>query len=192
MGQQNRRIIGGSILSQNTLITYASRTGSTQEVAQVIGKIFTNKGSANDIYPIDAVATLGPYDAIIAGSAIQNRSWLPEAIEFVRTHKDELSKKSFAIFSLCMTLAMRDGKKYRPQVSTWLQPVRTMAIPISEGLFAGVLDINKIPSFPDRLKFRISVALGVWSEGDHRDWEAIHAWAHELHQQFFQLEELPG
>jgi hypothetical protein len=42
----------------------------------------------------------------------------------------------------------------------------------SEGLFAGALDIRKIPSFGDRLKFRISVLLGVWSEGDHRDWNA--------------------
>jgi len=173
---------------QNTLITYASRTGSTQEVAEVIGTIFANKGSTNDVLPIDAVATLGPYDAIIVGSAIQNRSWLPEAIEFIRAHQVELSRKPLAIFSLCMTLAMRDGEKYRPQVSTWLQPVRNMASPISEGLFAGVLDINKIPSFADRLKFRISVALRVWSEGDHRDWESIHAWANESHQQLLQLE----
>jgi hypothetical protein len=35
-------------------------------------------------------------------------------------------------------------------------------------------------SLGDRLKFRVSVALGVWSEGDHRDWDAIRAWARAL------------
>jgi hypothetical protein len=50
----------------------------------------------------------------------------------------------------------------------------------SEGLFAGALDISQVPSFRDRLKFRLSVAFGVWSEGDHRDWDAIRAWAEEL------------
>jgi len=48
---------------------------------------------------------------------------------------------------------------------------------VSEGLFAGALDISKVPSFRDRLKFRLSVVFGVWSEGDHRDWNAIRAWA---------------
>jgi hypothetical protein len=32
----------------------------------------------------------------------------------------------------------------------------------------------------DRLKFRLSVLFGVWSEGDHRNWDAIHAWAASL------------
>jgi hypothetical protein len=37
-----------------------------------------------------------------------------------------------------------------------------------------------MPSFGDRLKFRLSVVFGVWSEGDHRDWEAIREWASGL------------
>jgi len=28
--------------------------------------------------------------------------------------------------------------------------------------------------------FRLSVLFGVWSEGDHRDWDAIRAWAESL------------
>ena len=48
------------------------------------------------------------------------------------------------------------------------------------GLFAGMLDVKKVPSLGDRLKFRMSVAMGVWSEGDHRDWEAIRNWAESL------------
>jgi menaquinone-dependent protoporphyrinogen IX oxidase len=47
-------------------------------------------------------------------------------------------------------------------------------------LFAGILDISKVPSFKDRMMFKISVKSGVWSEGDHRDWEAIRLWAASL------------
>jgi hypothetical protein len=72
------------------------------------------------------------------------------------------------------------NQKYREHVSAWMEPVRSLAKPISEGLFAGALDISKIPSFADRLKFRLSVAFGVWSEGDHRDWNAIQAWSEKL------------
>ncbi len=49
------------------------------------------------------------------------------------------------------------------------------------GATAGVADaIGKIPSFSDRLKFRLSVLFGVWKEGDHRDWNAIRTWAESL------------
>lgn len=78
---------------------------------------------------------------------------------------------------VCMTLSMRNGKQYRSHVSTWLNPVRALVTPISEGLFAGALDIKKIPSVADRLKFQLSVLSGVWKEGDHRDWGAICKWA---------------
>jgi len=40
-----------------------------------------------------------------------------------------------------------------------------------------VLEVRKVPTLGDRLKFRLSVLLGVWKEGDHRDWDAIRGWA---------------
>jgi hypothetical protein len=52
--------------------------------------------------------------------------------------------------------------------------------PVRTGLFAGTLDLGKVPSFGDRMKFSLSVKMGVWSEGDHRDWNAIQAWAEDL------------
>ena len=66
-------------------------------------------------------------------------------------------------------------------MSTWLEPVRALAKPVSEGLFAGELDIRRVESFFDKLKFRLSVLFGVWTEGDHRDWNAISAWARNIH-----------
>ena len=127
------------------------------------------------------VADMSAYRAVVVCSAVQDRQWLPEAAGFVRANRSVLSQKRTAMFTLCMTLAMRGGEKYRPDVMAWLAPVRSIVQPVSEGLFAGVLDIPKIPSFSDRLKFRISVLFGVWSQGDHRDWEAINTWAHGLY-----------
>jgi menaquinone-dependent protoporphyrinogen oxidase len=162
------------------LVTYATRTGSTQEVAESIGKVLAAGDSEVDILPVQQAGQLEQYQAVVAGSAIQNRQWLPEAFEFIRNNHAELSMKPFAMFSLCITLAMRDGEKYRSQVSEWVMPVRKLVSPISEEIFAGTLDISKIPDFSDRLKFRLSVLLGIWSEGDHRDWKAINSWAQSL------------
>jgi menaquinone-dependent protoporphyrinogen oxidase len=172
-------------MTQKILVTYASRTGSTVGVAETIGKTLGKNGAQVDVLPMQEVKDITLYEAVVAGSAIQNQQWLPEAMQFMQTNRATLKQKPFAMFSVCMTLAMRNGEDYRPQVSAWLAPVRALVPPVSEGLFAGVLDISKIPAFGDRLKFRISVASGVWSEGDHRDWNAITAWANELYMQLF-------
>ena len=169
-------------MSNKILVTFASRAGSTAGVAQAIADALVESGAEVDVYPMQEVRDIAPYRAVVAGSAIQGKQWLPEAMQFIRTFQTQLARKPFAVFAVCMTLAMRNGEKYRPQVAEWLMPVRTLVRPVSEGLFAGALDISKIPSFGDRLKFRLSVVFGVWSEGDHRDWDAIREWASGLLQ----------
>jgi menaquinone-dependent protoporphyrinogen oxidase len=167
------------MMSKKILVTYASKTGSTAGVAEAIGKTLAVSGATVDVLPMKDVRDLAPYQAVVAGSAINGGEWLPEAMQFMRTHQAALAQKRFAAFLVCMTMAM-SNKQYREHVSTWLEPVRALVRPVSEGLFAGALDISKIPSLADRIKFRLSVAFGVWSEGDHRDWNAIRTWAEEL------------
>ena len=166
-------------MNNKILVTYASRNGATAGVAEAIGKTLTESGAQVDVLPMGEVRDLTQYRAVVAGSAIQGQKWLPEAVRFVQAHRAELARKPFAAFLVCMTLAMKKGD-YRQQVAAWLNPVRAQVQPVSVGLFAGVLDTNKIKSLGDRLKFRLSVMMGVWSEGDHRDWNAIHAWAESL------------
>jgi menaquinone-dependent protoporphyrinogen oxidase len=169
-------------MKQPVLVTYSSRLGATAGVAEAIGKTLRESGARIDILPMDQVTNLSSYQAVIAGSAIQSAQWLPESMEFVRKNQAILKSRPFAIFSVCMTLAMPNGEKYRQGILDWVKPVRDLVKPVSEGLFAGVLDVKKVPGFSHRLKFRISVAMGVWKEGDHRDWTKIRSWAEETGQ----------
>jgi menaquinone-dependent protoporphyrinogen oxidase len=162
------------------LVAYASRAGSTAGVAEAIGQTLAASGAQVEVRAMHDVQDLAAYQAVVAGSAIQGGRWLPEAMHFMQTHRATLAQKPFAAFLVCMTLAMPGADNYREHVATWLEPVRALVRPLSEGLFAGALDIRKIPSFGDRLKFRLSIAFGVWREGDHRDWNAIRAWASNL------------
>ena len=167
-------------MSNKILVTYASRAGSTAGVAEAIGKTLIENGAQVEVLPMQNVTDLTPYRAVVAGSAIQVAQWLPEAMQFMHTHQAELRQKPFAAFLVCMTLGMPNAGKYHQFVADFMKPVRALVKPASEGLFAGMLDIRKVPSFRDRLKFRLSVAFGVWKAGDHRDWAAIHTWAADL------------
>jgi menaquinone-dependent protoporphyrinogen oxidase len=167
-------------MNDRILVTFASRTGSTAGVAETIGKILAEGGTQVDVLPMKEVKDLAPYRAVVAGSAIRGAKWLPEAMHFVQTHQAELASKPFAAFLVCMTLAISDDETYRQHAANMLQPVRALVTPVSEGLFSGVLYLDKVPSLGAKIKFRLSIAMRVWSEGDHRDWEAIRAWAEDL------------
>lgn len=164
-------------MNDKILVTYASRSGSTAGVAEAIGRTLAECGTPVEVRSMQDVQDLAAYRAVVAGSAIQAGRWLPEAMQFMQTHRAALAQKPFAAFSVCMTLAMPHADKYRQGVADWLEPVRVLVRPVREGFFAGALDIGNIPSWRARLRFRVSVALGVWKEGDHRDWNAIRAWA---------------
>lgn len=166
-------------MSNTILVTYASRAGSTAGVAEAIGKTLAESGAQVEVRPMQDVTDLSAYQAVVAGSAIQDGKWLPEAMHFLEANQSALLQKPFAAFLVCMTLGMKNPAYHRG-VKDWLQPVRSRVTPLSEGFFAGALDIDKIPSLRKRLMFRLSVALGVWTAGDHRDWNAIHRWASGL------------
>jgi len=116
----------------------------------------------------------------VAGSAIRGGKWLPEAMQFIQTHRATLAQKPFAAFLVCITLAMPSADKYRQGVATWLEPVRALVKPVSESLFAGALDFSKLPLTLNTLLMRAAVAFGIFPQGDHRDWNAIRAWAESI------------
>ena len=167
-------------MSDRILVAYASQAGSTAGVAEAIGRTLAESGAQVDVRPMRDVQDLGPYRAVVAGSAIHGGKWLPEAMQWMKGHQAALLQKPFAAFLVCITLSMRDAGKYRLGVADWMQPVRALVRPVGEGLFAGALDFSKLPVTKDTLLMHLPVIFGAWKLGDHRDWDAIRTWAADL------------
>ncbi|MEW6400416.1 MAG: flavodoxin domain-containing protein [Chloroflexota bacterium] len=167
-------------MNTKILVTYASRAGSTAEIAEAICKTLSQNGRQVDLLPIQDVTDLSSYRAVVVGSAIRGSKWLPEAMDFIHAHRAELLKKQVATFTVCITLAMSNSEQYRQAVSGWIEPVRREIRPVSEGLFAGTLDFRKLPLTPDTLKLRLVVTLGIFPKDDRRDWNAIRSWAEDI------------
>jgi menaquinone-dependent protoporphyrinogen oxidase len=164
-------------MTKRVLVAYASRAGSTAGVAEAIGKVLTERSASVDVKAVDAINDVSPYQAAIIGSAIRGK-WLPEGMEFIQTHQAALRKIPCAVFMVYMTMAMKN-EQFREGVKDWMAPARMILNPVKEGYFAGELDFKKLPLSIDVLMLKASSKFGFPS-GDHRDWNAIHAWANEV------------
>ena len=167
---------GDNEMGDKILVVYASKCGSTGEVAEAIGQALCEAGAAVDVRLVENVTDVSAYRAVIVGSAIRMGRWLPEAVQFVETHRETLSQMPVAYFLGCMTLAKEgDAEENRRAVAAYLDPVREIVQPVDVGLFAGAMDYARLPFL-----FRLMMKAMGTPEGDFRDWEAIRAWAADL------------
>jgi menaquinone-dependent protoporphyrinogen oxidase len=161
-------------MKNRLLIAYGSRCGSTGGVAEAIGQVLSVAGAGVDVRLVGNVNDLSPYQAVIVGSAIRMGKWLPEAVEFVKTHQDTLSRVPVAYFAVC--LAMKDHTvENRRKALGYLDPVRkeySQVKPVDIGLFAGAVDYKKLS-----LAYGLILKVKGAPEGDFRNWEAIRTWA---------------
>lgn len=167
-------IYGETQMENRVLVAYASKAGSTAEVATRIGEILATKNLAVDVKPVREVDDLTPYSSVVLGSAIRVGQILPEAMELVKNQQAALQGKNFHAFFVCLTLK-DDTVENRQTVSAYLDPLRALAQPASEGMFAGVLNPRKL-NLIERMMMKAMKA----PEGDYRNWEAIEAWAASL------------
>jgi menaquinone-dependent protoporphyrinogen oxidase len=168
-------IEGDREMNQRILVTYASKAGSTSEVAATIGKTLATNGTAVDVLPLEDVANIQDYQAVVIGSAIRAGKWISSATEFIKTHQSYLSRTPTAYFTCCMTLH-EDTEENRRKALDFMAPVCDVVPPVEMAAFAGKMDYSKI-SFFERL-----IITKVFSipEGDFRNWDKIQTWAKKL------------
>jgi menaquinone-dependent protoporphyrinogen oxidase len=150
----------------NVLVAYASKHGSTAEVAERIALAVIKQGVGAEALPVGDVGDIANYDALVIGSSVYYSRWTREAVAFVERNRARLAGRSVWLFSVG---PLGDQPRTDPtDVAGFMESLNA----IDHHLFAGALDPHRL-SFPERV-----IVKGVKAPtGDFRDWNEIDSWA---------------
>lgn len=165
---------GDSSVNNTILVTYATKCGSTAEIARAIGERLCEKGMSVDVRPVNSVTDLNGYRAVVIGSAVRMGKWLPEALEFAAQHQARLSQMPTAAFTVHM-LNTDDTPESQAAREGYVAPLHQVMAPTAEAFFAGKIELARMSLF-DRM---ISKAMKA-TDQDLRDWEKVRRWADGL------------
>jgi menaquinone-dependent protoporphyrinogen oxidase len=151
------------------LVAYATKMGSTKEIAEAIGSELSLAGIEVRVMPVSEVRDLRPHEAVVLGSALYARRWRPDAVRFLRRNDDTLAGRDVWLFHSgpCGELD-KDQRQQAPAA------VRRLAVLIGADppvTFAGKLDPGTARGLLARWLAKGSLA------GDFRDWDQIRTWA---------------
>jgi menaquinone-dependent protoporphyrinogen oxidase len=168
-------------MSEKILVTYATKYGSTQGVAEAIADEFRIKGLDIDLLPAKEVNTVTPYSAVVLGSPLYIGSMLGDATKFLSRFKNDLSRIPTALFILGPLYdTPKEVADVKAQLDTALNRIAWFH-PAVVSVFTGAMDPSKF-RFPDSLLNMMPAAKNdnLFKKHDGRDWEAIKAWADSL------------
>lgn len=169
-------------MSAPVLIAYATRSGSTFDIAEAICITLREAGLAAHAAPVDAVTSLEGTTTLILGAPLYMGRLPKEFHAFLRLHQNQLARLApwcFVVgptrnrpsdFTAARKQAERQLRRY-----PWLQPAELH-------VFGGRWDPRLLPS-PFRFMLRIpGNPLGKIPPEDIRDWPAIPDWSAAIAQ----------
>jgi len=161
-------------MTARILVAYASRRGTTVEIAQAVGKELVSAGLTVDVADMKTVTTVEGHNAVIIGAPLYMGSIVKDAGKFVGQYRDQLAKLPVAAFAVGMAPASNDAKKVEESMKA-LHASLAPLMPVAATMFAGRLDLEKLSFIQRKMTEFVKAPVG-----DFRDWNAIAAWAKEL------------
>ena len=156
-------------MAARVLVAYATKLGSTGEIAEAIAQVLRDGGHHALALPARDVRSLDDWDAVILGSAVYAAYWRKDARLFTERFREDLKARPLWLFSggpLDRRLARAD------------QPITPHGAEITAGLGA-----RSHRTFGGRLSPGAAVdahILLTHRSGDYRDWQSIVDYAYRI------------
>ncbi len=159
--------------ARKVLVTYATKYGTTREIAEEIAAALTGAGLDTDIIPVMEVGIIDAYDAVVIGSPLYMGKILVEAREFCKQYKPYLEGKWIAFFVSGIAVCKGENNN-----EAMLEAIDAMSeyVKIEEkGTFGGRLSMDRL----SESDMQLATIAGA-PEGDFLDMENVRAWAKEI------------
>ena len=158
------------------LVAYASKYGSTAEIAEVIGDELQKRHYEVDVKSVDDVDSLAGYDGFVIGSALYAGGWMKPAAEFLLSNQDVLAGHPVWLFSSGPTgqgdpNELMDGWTFPEDLETILEKIE----PKDVILFHGKIDPDRLSATERSIIKSVNATVG-----DYRDWLVVRGWARRI------------
>ncbi len=162
------------------LVAFASKYGSTQEVAEVVAETLRRRGLTVEVRLMRQVSSLEEYGGVVLGAPIYFGALYKEAVNFLTQHQQALTAHPVAFFALGPTRPdPEEIKASRGMLDQQLAKFPWLT-PVAIELFGGKYDPAKL-RISDKLIAALPASpLHGAPASDARDWNAIRAWANDL------------
>jgi menaquinone-dependent protoporphyrinogen oxidase len=151
------------------LVAFASKHGSTAEIADAVADELRGRGLRADCRPAGEVKTLDGYDAVVLGSAVYTKRWRRDARRLLHRHARELAAMPFWIFS-----SGPFGEHPDPE---WAEPPRVVKEADRLGARDHVVFGGRLPLEPKNFVEKAMVRDTPPEVADLRDWDQIRGWS---------------
>jgi menaquinone-dependent protoporphyrinogen IX oxidase len=203
-GHEERPAMSATTAPARVLVTYATKHGSTAELAGWIADEVREAGANVDVSPVTAAPSLAGYDAVVLGGPMI-MGWHKDARRYLKRHAGDLSGKPTAIFITAASLTETGEEQIdgipvtkdpwlvkEPRDPAKLSYKENYAVPrhylkdaleaapglrpVAAAFFGGSLDLTKMNLFE---KLFVMLAIRA-TPGDARNQKAVRAWAREV------------
>lgn len=149
----------------DVLVAYATKNGSTREVAQTIATAIGEHGARAEVLAAKTIRDpVSRYDLVVLGAPLYSGRWHADAARFLRRHRRDLADVPVAVFGMGPRNDTPEAwQRSRAQLARALAK-RGWLAPVSVTVFGGV-------DPPGR---------GNGQRRDLRDSSVIRAWAEEV------------
>jgi menaquinone-dependent protoporphyrinogen oxidase len=166
-------------MSSRILVSYATRYGSTREVAEAAGTALREQGLDADVQPAKDVTGLGGYGGVVLATAFYLGSMLKEATQFLQRNRTALQGVPVALLACGPVSAEDDLAAARGQVDHALTTLDWLK-PVAAEMFVGKYDPAHLRLLDKLITLPPASPLHGLDAHDDRDWESIRAWTAAL------------
>jgi menaquinone-dependent protoporphyrinogen oxidase len=156
------------------LVAYASKRGSTAEIAETVAATLRREGLGVCLERAEDVQSLESYDAVVLGSAVYMKRWRGDARHFLKKHRKALRHTPLWAFS---SGPVGDPATDNPE---WSEPPQIAAKVEELGGRGHVVFGGCLPANPQGFIEKAMVEGTPRELRDRRDWAEIREWAHAI------------